>query len=425
MRRLLVAALVAVSGWAGVPVAAADTGDLTYGCAMPDVGAVSLGVVVREQLPVRAWPRVPTAPFLVSTEVSVPAEVAAALRADGVRAVRGHLELSVAFADEARGVGGDIPETAVPDEGGFAFTAHGVFPRHVFDVALGLTEFSAGEATVTWSVSDGRQWSEPVEFGCAPAPGQDRVMGAVRVDNVIDERPPRPVITRTATDPGTVTVEWTASSTLLPIRDYAVYVGHDVVATVLQPRATITGLRPDTEYPVTVRSRDTIGQESDASVPVFVRTAPDRLVYRVTGAAVLGPWRADLPVAGALSATLDGGTLTATGALDASSATVWGGMRVAVEFGPAEITGALADGVLTGRLTTTLSAPTISWFGTPHPTPDCRAAAPVDIPLSGPLTGVSGAFTMPEFVGCGWLTGYVNTAFAGTGTLRVGLASNP
>ncbi|MGW5049545.1 DUF6801 domain-containing protein [Actinokineospora sp. NPDC004072] len=422
MRKLLVAALVLGAGWAGVQPAAADTGALTYDCAVPGVGEAALGVVVREQLPVRAWPRVQTAPFLVSAEVSVPAEVTAALRAGGVRAMRGHLELSVAFAGEARGVGAAIPETPVPAQGPFSFTAHGVFPRHVFPEALGVVTFSAADAAVQVSVSDGQQWSAPVEFGCAPEPGQDTALGQLRVENVIDERPPRPVITTTDAGPGSLTVAWTASSTLLPLRDYAVYLGHDLVATVPVPSATITGLKPDTEYPVTIRSRDTIGQESDASVPVFVRTDPGRLAYGVTGAAVLGPWRADLAVSGTATAAFDGDGLAATGSLDPSTATVWGGFGVDLVFGPAEITGSLADGDLTGRLTTTLTAPTLRWFGQTHPTPDCRADGPVEVALTGALGELTGTFTMPQFTGCGWLTPYLNTAFTGASSLRLGLA---
>ncbi|MFS8100630.1 proprotein convertase P-domain-containing protein [Lentzea alba] len=78
----------------------------------------------------------------------------------------------------------------------------------------------------------------------------------------------------TATTSSSVALAWDASTDNVGVTGYEVYNGEGLAATVAGTNATVTGLKPDTEYSFTVLAKDAAGNRSKHSDAVTARTAP-------------------------------------------------------------------------------------------------------------------------------------------------------
>ncbi|MGM1064710.1 DUF6801 domain-containing protein [Saccharothrix sp. Mg75] len=112
---------------------------------------------------------------------------------------------------------------------------------------------------------------------CAHDPAQDDVVGTLRSENIIIERPVRPSqLALTATTPTSATLTWYASPWWFDTWGYEVHLDGAQVAFVTERRATLTGLAPDSQHRVKIVTRDVHGFPSAKSQGLVFATPPVR-----------------------------------------------------------------------------------------------------------------------------------------------------
>jgi YD repeat-containing protein len=75
-------------------------------------------------------------------------------------------------------------------------------------------------------------------------------------------------------DPGETTTDltWTAATDNVGVAGYNIYANNTLIATTAGTGYTVTGLKPDTEYVLTVKAFDTVGNQTEPGYSVNVRT---------------------------------------------------------------------------------------------------------------------------------------------------------
>ena len=81
-------------------------------------------------------------------------------------------------------------------------------------------------------------------------------------------------LTVTSVTSTSIGLNWTASTDDVGVVVYQVLVNGSVAVTVTVPRATISGLAPNTRYTITTEALDAAGNRSPASAPLTVTTSP-------------------------------------------------------------------------------------------------------------------------------------------------------
>ncbi|WP_306746252.1 fibronectin type III domain-containing protein [Saccharothrix yanglingensis] len=164
-------------------------------------------------------------------------------------------------------VGG--PRDVLRAAGGFpamSFHRSGDHVVHLDDLALSL-RVERADGTALGAIT----------ATCAHDPGQDDVVGVLRSESVIIERPVRPSrLAVTATTPTSATLTWYATPWWFQTWGYDVFLDDAPVAFVTGRQATLTGLAPDSLHRVKVVTRDVRGFRSAKSQGLVFTTPPAR-----------------------------------------------------------------------------------------------------------------------------------------------------
>ncbi len=418
-----------------------------YTCEFPVLGARAVSVVVGADLPVAVPLGAPSDGFAVRAAITLPAEVVEAMSAAGGTRVSGSVEVGVAVAGAEQPrtvpVRASLAEAALPATGEVALSATGVFPEQVLRSA-GLAQVSARGIALSLDPAAAPGWAPPsggrVQVPCAPHEDAEADLGTTEVSASVDWAAPTE-LTVTATTATSVSLSW-APPGGRTIAGYEVRVGDSVVATVTEPTATVSDLRPGAEHSFTVQARDDIDRRSRASAPVTART-PVSVVRRaydiaaVTQHAALdlrlsltGRADAEIDVASGLSAVeleLD----------DTTARTRMFGLipiEAVVAFDAGGTTATLSQDGLAVSTRVSVVLPSITLFGYPVSSgSSCRTSVPADIALHSegafdPLTGgaIAGTYTIPALAGCGDLTKALTAMASGPGnTLDLTLTVRP
>ncbi|MBW8481672.1 fibronectin type III domain-containing protein [Actinomadura parmotrematis] len=270
---VLAAAAVAASGLAGAGRASAAPVEtsLDYTCASslggePEPMAVRFSAVV---------------PPSVRTGVTVPIglDVTAPLNANAVQSLLDAGATTISGTGTATAASGEksgaipVAFAATPiKSGSLALAGTGTASGLAFP-ATGAGAVTAGNLELAFGNAENAKLGT---LTCTPPDpatiAEFAVIAADQPDTLPPTIPGAPKAVAGGITKTSIALAWQASADDTGVTAYDVYAGDAKTATVTAPKATVTGLTPDTAYAFTVKARDAAGNVSDASPETTVRT---------------------------------------------------------------------------------------------------------------------------------------------------------
>ncbi|WP_019629846.1 fibronectin type III domain-containing protein [Actinomadura atramentaria] len=282
-------AAVAASGLAGSQYAAAAPASLSlnYTCDYPLVLEQPLKVKINADVPTSIAAGQPSPSIHVDTKSTINADTTNGLAMIGAASIEGTATSTSTVHSPAGAQDVQVPITltkrSAPSSGDFEVEGSGDAPR-VTLAQPGQGSITVGKLVlhITARDSSGAPITDPdlSNIPCTLDSGQDATLATFTVtdggggggggDTTPPTAPGKPTVTATTAD--SATLSWTESTDDTGVDGYDVYNGDTKLASSKEPGVQVTGLKPETEYTLTVRARDAAGNNSSPSPAVTFTT---------------------------------------------------------------------------------------------------------------------------------------------------------